>query len=127
MRVALSAFAGIAAMLAACQSEPPAPEPETKAARRPPQPACDQARAELARRERRGAFLFEESGEAMTDRSTWMRLDQSSRDELIRTLAVVAACSTETPQHQVEVTIRDQNGAVLKSQQVEPTTDFRAP
>jgi hypothetical protein len=81
----------------------------------------------LGRRERREAFLFEDSGEAMIDRSAWMRLDQSSRDEVIRALAVVAACGAESPQRHVEVTIRDQSGAVLKSQQIEPSTDFRTP
>jgi hypothetical protein len=113
-------------MLAACQAEPPAPEPERKSARRPPQPACDQARADLERRGRDAALLFEDNGEAMTDRRSWMRLNESGRNGLIGQLAVVAACSAETPQHQVEITIRDENGVVLTSQQVEPSTDFRA-
>jgi len=125
MRMALGALTGLAALLA-CQAEPPAAEPERKAVRRPPEPACDQGRAELARRERSGAFLFEESGEAMTDRRSWMRLDEASRDDVIATLAVVAACAADTPQREIEVTIRDEAGVVLKSERVEPSSDFRA-
>ena len=123
--MALVALASIV-MLAACQSEPPPPEPNRKAARRPPPPACEQARSDLQRRERDGEFLFEENGEAMVDRLWWLRLDQSRQDELIATLAVVGACTAETPQAEIEVTIRDQNGSVLESEWVEPSTDFRA-
>ena len=124
--MALGAFTAVAALLAACQAEPPAAEPERKAVRRPPEPACDQARSELSRRERGGTFLFEESGEAMTDRRSWMRLDEAGRDDIIRTLAVVAACAAEIPQREIEVTVRDESGIVLKSQRVEPSSDFRA-
>jgi hypothetical protein len=124
MRKALGAL-GVLVMLAACQAESPSAEPERKTARRPPQPACDQARATLERRQREGAFLFEDSGEAMTDRQSWMRLDESSRELIIETLAVLAACSAEAPQHEVEVTIRDEGGVVLESKRVEPSTDFR--
>jgi hypothetical protein len=124
--MALGALTAIAALLAACQDEPPAAEPESKAVRRPPEPACDQARAELARKERGGTFLFEESGEAMTDRRSWMNLRDAGRDEIIRTLAVVAACAAELPMREVEVTIRDEGGVVLKSVLVEPSSDFRA-
>ena len=55
-----------------------------------------------------------------------MRLDQSGRDEIIEKLAVLAACSAEAPQSEVEVTIRDEGGVVLDSRRVEPSTDFRA-
>src|SRR5688572_23224289 len=89
MRKALGAL-GVLVMLAACQAESPSAEPERKTARRPPPPACDQARATLERRQREGAFLFEDSGEAMTDRQSWMRLDETSRELIIGTLAVLA-------------------------------------
>ena len=126
MRKALGAWAAFASLLAACQAEPPAAEPERKAIRRPPQPACEQAQRDLSRRERDGEFLFEENGEAMVGGRSWMRLDESYRNEIIETLAVVAACNAEVPQPEVEVVIRDEVGVVLKSAQVEPRTDYRA-
>ena len=126
MRMALGAVTGMAALLAACQAEPPAAEPERKSVRRPPEPACDQARADLSRREQGGTFLFEESGEAMTDRESWIRLNEAGRDDIIQTLAVVAACAADTPHQEIEVTIRDEAGIVLKSERVEPSSDFCA-
>ncbi|WP_129793662.1 hypothetical protein [Sphingosinicella sp. CPCC 101087] len=126
MKIQLGILSGALAALAACQADPPPPDPERKSARRPPEPACEQARADLERRGRDGTFLFEDSGEAMTERDAWMRLNESRRDGLIGQLAVVAACSAETPQHEVEITIRDERGVVLTSQRVEPSTDFRA-
>ena len=123
--MAIIAFASLATLIG-CGSDAPPSEAERPAARRPPQPACDQARGELQRRERGGHFLFEESGEAMVDRAQWLRLDEFSRDEMIEKLAVVGACNAETPQAEIEVTIRDEGGMVLESRWVVPSTDFRA-
>ena len=123
---AKAAAAAMAALLVACQGGTPAAEPEGKSVRRPPQPACDQARTALTQWERDRGFLFEESGEAMVDRQSWMRLGDSARDEVIETLAVVAACRADVPQADFEISIRDEAGLVLKSTRVAPRTDYRA-
>lgn len=119
-------LAAMAALLAACQAESPAPEPKAKSARRPPEPACQQARRDLSRRERDLAFIFGQDGQAMTERRSWMRLEERQQNEVIETMAIVAACNSEAPVSEVEVIIRDEGGAVLKSTRVEPRTDYRA-
>jgi hypothetical protein len=106
-----------------CTSEA-APEPEPPATR-PPQPACDQARSTLERRSRDGAFLFEESGTAMVSVRDWTSMNQSSRDRLMETLAVIAGCTAASPQREVEVTVRSETGTVLTSRRLRPSRDFR--
>ena len=109
--------------LPACRAE--APEQPERAARRPPEPACDSARAALTRRSRDGSFLFEEQGAAMVDRQAWLQMDEGSRDQLIERLAVLAGCTAATPQREVEVVVRSETGDVLTRRQVVPSTDFR--
>jgi len=121
----ISAVAALVAfVLAACGSDPP--PPRERQARRPPQPACEQARATLERQGRDGGILFDPSGEAMIERATWMELGDSGRDRIVETLAVIAACGAETPQREVQVQVRDERGMVLTTRIVEPSTDFRA-
>lgn len=123
---ASTALLPIALLLSSCGTEQPAPEPE-RPARRPPEQACDQARAELNRESRGGEFLFEESGSALVDRTTWLRMDRSRQDDLIEKLAVLAGCTAAAPQREVEVTIRAQTGEVIETRRLPPSTDFRAP
>lgn len=112
--------------LAACQAEvPEEPKQAERAVRRPPEPACDRARASLTRQSRDGSFLFEETGDAMIDRRDWLRMDEGSRDRLIERLAVLAGCAAATPQREVEITIRGETGDVLTRRRVAPSTDFR--
>lgn len=115
-----------ALLLSSCGMEQPAPEPE-RPARRPPEQACNQARTALDRESRGGDFLFEEAGSAMVERATWLRMDRSRQDDLIAKLAVLAGCSAETPQREVEVTIRADTGEVIETRRLPPSTDFRAP
>jgi len=112
-----------AVALPACQAEAPK-EPE-RAARRPPEPACQRARATLNRQGRDGRFLFEETGEGMIVRESWLRLHEGGRYRLIEQLAVVAGCAAATPQREVEITIRAETGEVLTRRRVVPSTDFR--
>lgn len=108
-----------------CGPEPePAPE---RPARRPAEPACDQARAELDRQSRGGNFLYEDSGEAMIDQARWIRMSEDRREALIGPLATLAACRTPQPVREVEITIRSETGAVIAQRRVRPSTDFRAP
>jgi hypothetical protein len=126
IRTVASAALAIAVLLPSCGTEQPAAAPE-RPARRPPEQACDQARAELGRESRSGDFLFEESGSAMVDRTTWLRMDRSRQDDLIEKLAVLAGCGAETPVREVEVTIRTETGEVIETRRLPPSTDFRAP
>ena len=123
MRRGIVALPAVALALAACRAEPP-PEPEREA-RRPPEPACERARASLQRRSRDGTFLFEENGTAMIDRNDWLRLDEGGRDRLVERLAVVVGCAAATPQREVEIVIRGETGDVLTRRRVVPSTDFR--
>lgn len=122
----MAVFIPVAMLLASCGSEQPVAEPE-RPARRPPEQACDQARAQLNRESRDGEFLFEESGSALVDRATWLRMNRSRQDDLIEKLAVLAGCTATTPQREVEVTIRTQTGEVIETRRLPPSTDFRAP
>ena len=109
--------------LAACGSEPPpAPEPP---ARRPPEPACAQARTELDQQGRGGQLLFEETGEAMISQQSWIRMSDPQRDALVGRLAVIAACNAPEPVAEVEITIRSETGNVIAQRRVTPSTDFR--
>ena len=109
--------------LAACGSEPP-PPPEAPA-RRPPEPACAQARTELGQQGRGGRLLFEETGEAMMEHESWIRMSDAQRDALVGRLAVIAACNAPEPVSEVEITIRSESGSVITERRVTPSTDFR--
>jgi hypothetical protein len=112
-------------LLPACQAEPAGEAAPERAARRPPEPACERARTTLARQSRDGGVLFEETGAAMVERRDWLKMDEASRDRLIERLAVLAGCAAATPQREVEITIRAETGQVLARRQVVPSTDFR--
>ena len=118
-----AALLALLVALPACRAEPPAP-PEREA-RRPPEPACDSARASLTRRSRDGTVLFEENGAAMVGREDWIRMSEASRDQLIERLAVLAGCTAATPQREVEIVVRSETGDVLTRRHVVPSTDFR--
>ncbi|WP_162806555.1 hypothetical protein [Sphingosinicella terrae] len=117
-------LAGMAALLASCGSEQETSRAERPAVR-PPEPACAQARTTLRTDYRDSGLLFEETGEALISRQRWMRMSEGARDALIQPLAVVAACSADTPQREVQVTVRDEAGMVLETRHVRPSTDFR--
>ena len=121
-----AALIPLAMLLWSCGSGEPAAQPE-RPARRPPAQACDQARAQLERESRDSRFLFEESGSALVERTMWLRMDRSRRDALIEKLAVLAGCTSATPQREVEVTVRAQTGEVIETRRLPPSTDFRAP
>ena len=121
-----AAAATLAALLLAGCGPEPAPEPE-RPARRPPEQACEQARAELERQSRGASFLFEESGEAMIEHARWIRLSEAQRDALIQPLATLAACAAPQPVREVEITVRSETGTVILQRRIRPSTDFRAP
>ena len=111
--------------LTGCSSEPAAVPEQPE--RRPSQARCDQAQASLEAegRSRSSGFLFEQHGEAMIDRERWMRMNESDRERLIDSLAVLASCNSATPQREVEVTIVAESGAVLTRRIVSPSVTLR--
>ncbi|HEV2866491.1 MAG TPA: hypothetical protein VGX37_08240 [Allosphingosinicella sp.] len=107
-----------------CGSPTPA-NPEAPA-RRPPQQACEQARTSLERDGAGGGLMFEESGTAMIERDAWLRLGEAGREQVIERLAVLAGCSSPSPQREVEVVVRSGSGSVLERRLLRPSTDFRS-
>lgn len=110
------------ASLAACRSEPAAP-PEPPATR-PPEAVCNRARADLEQASATG-LLYEQTGEAMIERTAWLRMEQEQRDRLMERLAELAACSAPSPQRETEVTVRSEAGAVIAQRRINVSTHLR--
>lgn len=101
--------------VAACEAEPV----ETAAPAAPPsQAACEQVRLALESEARKTGMLFEDSGTAMIDQARWFRMSEASRTAIFESLALLARCGGDDPPPEVEVTIRNEAGAVIATRRV---------
>jgi hypothetical protein len=115
--------AAILILLAASACEAPKVDQQHAAAPLPPQ-ICEQAREGLGALKDQAAVVHSD-GEATIDNMMWMQMGQDGRDQLVRLLAIDAACAAETPPREQEVTVRDETGRTITQQTVPVTFDIR--
>ena len=101
--------------VAACEPEPVAPEPPPA---KPSAAQCEQLRSALREQGRKGGFLFEDRGTAMIEQARWFTMSETARGALFRSLAMLAQCASDQPQREIEVTIRNDVGAVIATRTV---------
>lgn len=89
-----------------------------------PEQACEQAREGLEGLKEQAALVYAD-GEATIDNMTWMQMGEAGRDQLVRLLAIDAACAAETPPRDQEVIVRDETGRTITRQTVPVAFDIR--